>query len=200
MVLSKDDKKAIKSQRIQDAFAETAKDIIEKSGVHAVSVRKVAEQSGYSLRTIYNYFKNLDELLWHTRDMMLSDMAEYFMHKNGEITNDDDLKNIFRLFMDYFIERPNVFFFFYCHPLDKSVARSHKRIMDAPEVQAKFAQTFEYMVAKCGISMETVGKISYTIIYSLYGMLTLYLSGNDELTLDAIYKQLDDIVELMINK
>lgn len=200
MVLSKDDKKAIKSQRIQDAFAETAKDIIEKSGVQAVSVRKVAEQSGYSLRTIYNYFKNLDELLWHTRDMMLSDIAEYFMHKNGEITNDDDLKNIFRLFMDYFIERPNVFFFFYCHPLDKQVARSHKRIMDAPEVQGKFAQTFEYMVAKCGISMETVGKISYTIIYALYGMLTLYLSGNDELTLDTIYKQLDDIIELMISK
>ncbi|MEX1376262.1 MAG: TetR/AcrR family transcriptional regulator [Eubacteriales bacterium] len=199
MVLSKDDKKAIKSQRVKDAFAQTAKDIIEQSGVQAVSVRKVAEQSGYSLRTIYNYFTNLDELLWHTRDLMLADIAEYFMNQNGEIKNDDDLKKIFRLFMDYFIQNPNVFFFFYCYPLDKSVTRSNKKIMNEPQVQAKFAQTFQYMMQRGGYSMEAVGKATYTIIYALYGMLTLYLSGNDELTLDAIYKQLDDIVELMIN-
>lgn len=198
MVLSKEEKKAIKSDRTKRAFALTARDIIKSRGVGEVSVRKVADESGYSMGSIYNHFVNLDDLLWLTRDLMIEDLAEYFLNMDLNINSDDDLKSLFRNFMDYFIERPNVFYFFYYHPLDKNQKKTQSNIMNEPKVMEKFAMTFQYIMSKGTFSMEDAGTISSTIIYAMYGMLTLYLSGNDQLTLEQVYEQLDSTVDLLI--
>ncbi len=86
--------------------------MIEEQGVVEVSVRKVADQSGYSLGTIYNHFENLDELLWLSRTLMLEDIDSYFLDLRLVINDNNDLKLLFRRFMDYFINKPNIYYFF----------------------------------------------------------------------------------------
>ncbi|MBN2878366.1 MAG: TetR/AcrR family transcriptional regulator [Clostridia bacterium] len=199
MTLSSESKKSIKAERTKKAFAETAKSIIEEEGAANVSVRKVADKSGYSLRSIYNYFTNLDELLWMTRELMTDDLADYFTAMDHELNSIEDFKSMMRAFMDYFIDRPNVFFFFYCYPLDKSVKKSTNSILNEPHVREKFGKTYLFLMS-LGHSAEDAANISTSIIFALYGLLTLYMTGNDGISKDGIYAHLDKTIEIMIKK
>ncbi|QUI25296.1 TetR/AcrR family transcriptional regulator [Vallitalea pronyensis] len=199
MTLSKEEKKQLKSERIKRVFATTAKEIIEGQGVFEVSVRKVAEQSGYSLGTIYNHFENLDELLWLTRTLMIEDINHYFLDSRLVIQNDNDLKLLFRKFMDYFINKPNVYYFFYCHPLNKEHKKDESDILKNPQVKMQFAQTFSYLIEQKTYTEDDIMKISWTIIYAIYGLLTLYISGNDTLTKEQVYEHLDNTIDLLLN-
>lgn len=198
MTLSKEEKKQLKSERIKKIFATTAKVIIEEQGVVEVSVRKVADQSGYSLGTIYNHFENLDELLWLSRTLMLEDIDSYFLDLRLVINDNNDLKLLFRRFMDYFINKPNIYYFFYCHPLNKEHKKEEADILKNPQVKMQFAQTFSYLMKRGTYTEEDIMKISSTIIYVMYGLLTLYISGNDTLTIEQAYEHLENTIDLLL--
>ena len=51
--------KADKKEFVKSKFIDAAKSIIFKEGVGAVTVRGVAEMTGYSYATIYHYFSDL---------------------------------------------------------------------------------------------------------------------------------------------
>ena len=53
----------IKANRVKSYFIEAAKEIIIKEGPENVSVRKIANLSGYSYGSIYNYYTELNELM-----------------------------------------------------------------------------------------------------------------------------------------
>ncbi|WP_099221612.1 TetR/AcrR family transcriptional regulator [Listeria costaricensis] len=54
-----DQEKALLKEKIQNAAVE----IIVKEGYHKLSIRKIAQKIGYSPTTIYNYFKNKEDIL-----------------------------------------------------------------------------------------------------------------------------------------
>lgn len=197
MALTKEEKKQLKSDRVKKVFAETAREMIHEAGVESVSVRKVADRAGYSLGTVYNHFKNQDELLWETREIMILDVAKYMIPRNPDmIESIDDIKAVFRLFANYFVENPLVYRFFYYHELNKE-DRPNTNFMDDPEVRAQFGKTFDYLVDRGMFSPEEVAIRSRLVVYAMFGMLTLYITNNDDLTLEELYQSLDDTVDRM---
>ena len=58
------DKKMIQKSRMVKYFVDATVDIIEKDGYKSVTIRKVADTAGYNSATIYNYFDNLEHLLF----------------------------------------------------------------------------------------------------------------------------------------
>lgn len=50
-------------QRVLKYFIEATQLIIQKKGMEAVTIRKVAEIAGFNSATLYNYFQDLDQLL-----------------------------------------------------------------------------------------------------------------------------------------
>lgn len=50
-------------RRVLRYFIEAAQLIIQKEGMDAVTIRKVADIAGYNSATLYNYFQDLDQLL-----------------------------------------------------------------------------------------------------------------------------------------
>ena len=50
-------------QRVLKYFIEATQLIIQKEGMEAVTIRKVAEIAGFNSATLYNYFQDLDQLL-----------------------------------------------------------------------------------------------------------------------------------------
>jgi AcrR family transcriptional regulator len=57
-------KKQIKRNRIINYFIEAAVEIIEQEGIEGITIRKIADKAGYNSATIYNYFENLDHLIF----------------------------------------------------------------------------------------------------------------------------------------
>lgn len=54
----------VKRSRMLKYFIDTTANIIEENGIDGVTIRKIAELSGYNSATIYNYFENLDHLIF----------------------------------------------------------------------------------------------------------------------------------------
>jgi len=200
MTLTKEEKQELKAHRVEKILAKTARDMILSDGVEAVSVRKVANQAGYAMGTIYNHFKNLDALLWHTRELMIEDIVIHFTNLNLPVNSVDDIKNIFKTYMTYFIDLPNVYKFFYFHHLDKDANTLTTNMMDRPEIREQFGRTFAFLLRSGQYSADEIAHISTSIIYGIQGMLTLYISNNDDLTLDAMYSHLDNMMNLLLSK
>jgi len=66
-------RKALQKKRIMKYFIDASIQIIEKDGFENVTIRKVAELAGYNSATLYNYFENLDHLLFYSSMKYLRD-------------------------------------------------------------------------------------------------------------------------------
>lgn len=58
-------RKTLQKKRIMKYFIDACIEIIETEGVKGVTIRKVADLAGYNSATLYNYFENLDHLLFY---------------------------------------------------------------------------------------------------------------------------------------
>ncbi|QIB67898.1 TetR/AcrR family transcriptional regulator [Aminipila butyrica] len=56
--------KSIRRARMIHYFVDTATAIIQEEGISNITLRKVADRTGYNSATLYNYFKNLDHLVF----------------------------------------------------------------------------------------------------------------------------------------
>lgn len=192
------DKNEIKRERIKSFFLDATKKVIMEEGVENVTIRKVADIAGYSYATIYNYFSDLNELLWETKLLMIKDLI-VIVNNRINIKNYDSkgIKDIFKTYISYYFENPNVFKFFYLHQL---VIPEEKP--NSIEVQPDFDQmwklTFKEFLDKGIINLKDLEAISKIFIYSMHGMLTLNFSYSMELSHDAIYKDLDLIVDFLL--
>ncbi|MBI9048136.1 MAG: TetR/AcrR family transcriptional regulator [Anaerolineaceae bacterium] len=189
-----------KSERVKHFFAETAKQMILDEGVGSVSVRKTAAKAGYSYATIYNHFENIDELLWYARELLIVDVADYIQKNNaGEVTRIEDVKAMFRSYVNCFIENPNVYHFFYFHKLEKS-HKKRRALTEGEGYQDQFMKPFQFLMQSGKYTMEEVALIGQTILYTSQGLLTLFISDNDQLTKDDLYKNLNDVIDYLLNR
>ena len=58
------DRARLRARRIISYFIEAADEIIKEEGVGAITIRKVADKAGYTSATLYNYFDNLNHLIF----------------------------------------------------------------------------------------------------------------------------------------
>ncbi|QSX04736.1 TetR family transcriptional regulator [Sedimentibacter sp. zth1] len=68
--------KNIQKKRMMSYFISATNGIIEKEGMEAVTIRKVATKAGYNSATLYNYFDNLKHLIFFSSIRHLSDYAK----------------------------------------------------------------------------------------------------------------------------
>ncbi|MCK5153787.1 MAG: TetR/AcrR family transcriptional regulator [Spirochaetales bacterium] len=187
-----------KSERVRLHFAETAREIIMRDGIEGVSVRKVALKAGYSLGTIYNHFSSLDEILWYTRSLMITDLSNYMLEKSpGNIENIEDLKRTYRIYLEYFINNPNIYRFIYFHHLD-SVEKSVKNISESPEHNKQMEKKFSSLMKNGNYSKETISFVMETLIYSILGVLTLITTDNDGVDVESIYNHINELIDFLI--
>ena len=58
------DRTQLRQRRIMSYFIEAADEIILAEGVASLTIRKVADKAGYTSATLYNYFDNLNHLIF----------------------------------------------------------------------------------------------------------------------------------------
>lgn len=190
------DKQSIKSQRVKSYFIEAAKEIILSEGVENVSVRKVADRAGYTFTTVYNYFKDLNELLHEVKNVMIQDVVAYMQgvvpKKEYEM---EDIKELNHRYVKYYIERPNVFTFFYSYRLHPT-ADTREQTLD---FSGHYLDTYRGFVMRGAIKEEEVPVIAKILIYTLHGLLALYFSDNG-MTMDILYAELDKTIEYLLKE
>lgn len=192
-----DVKKDIKKQRIKMYFLEATKEVIINEGVESVTARKVADMAGYSYGTIYNYFEDLNGMLIEARSLFIKDIFEYMLNKmNDPIQDVEGIKRLFRIYISYYFENPNVFKFFYFHQLKKS--NNLIEAEEGPNFEAMWEETFRGFVINGTLRPEDIEVISKIFIYAIHGMIAIHFSYDGELTEDKVYKDLDQMIDYLL--
>lgn len=68
-------KKEIQRKRMMSYFINAADRIIKEEGINQITIRKVADYAGYNSATLYNYFENLDHLVFFAAMRSIKDYA-----------------------------------------------------------------------------------------------------------------------------
>lgn len=192
--------KITKKERTRNEIIQVTKEIIHKKGYEAVTVRNIAEMTGYSHTNIYYYFKNMNDLLWALRLDMIEDMITELT--SISYTTDDPIEEIYSMlcsYTNYFFEHPNVFSFFYFHTFiqpdgDNSFQKLDMRFNSMR--QAFFSRLVQEEVIPASDS-EILFK---TIIYALQGMIMLSFSSNTSSKQEDITEELSKLIKYLFKK
>lgn len=115
------EKNTIKNRVMMD-FINAADHIIMQEGIDKVTLRKVSTKAGYNSATLYNYFENLDHLVFFAAMGLIKDYA------NALETYVQDSKNamdrflmVWECFCDYAFDKPEVYNALFFPKLDKDM-------------------------------------------------------------------------------
>jgi len=186
--------KVNKRDRISKLFIDIAKVMIVSDGVQSVSVRKIADEAGYSYATIYNYFDDLSSLLWAVKKELIQDLIIYM--SNNPSNDINDIKQLFHRYIEYYMDYPNVFKFFYFYTLDISV----DEIENEFNFSTMWNETFSRIKEEYHLNNKDIECISKCLIYSIHGLLTLHFSQNGSTNMNTICSDVDQIIDYLINR
>lgn len=189
-----------KKERTRKEIIDAAKNIVHEKGHEAVTVRYLAEITGYSYTNLYYYFKDVNALLWALRLDMIDDMITVLT--SISIQEDDPVNEILRVFfkyLDYFFKHPNVFRFFYFYPFvqiegDDSYKKLEHRF------HGIWQASFFRLIQEGIIQAEDIEVVAKTIIYALQGMIMLSFSSNGTTKEEDIEDELVKLVNYLLKK
>lgn len=174
---------------------ESAKKQIIENGIESVSVRKIAEDTGYSYATIYNYFADLNAFLWVVKKEMIKDLISWLTNSLiGIELNLDGIKKIFHLYIKYFFDYPNIykFFFFY------SVTPTNLNIEETFDFDTLWLNTFDSIRETNNLSVNAIQTIQKTMTNVVQGILTLHFSQNGRHDFEYVCLEIDEILDYLV--
>lgn len=183
-----------KRDRISKLFIDIAKEMIINEGIQSVSVRKIADEAGYSYATIYNYFDDLGSLLWAVKKDLIKDLIDWM--KDYKVTNLNGIKQLFHRYIEYYIMYPNVFKFFYFYTLNISIDEIEKEF----NFSQLWSNTFSVIMDEFHLTIVDIEVISKCLIYSIHGLLTLHFSQNGSTNMHTICSDVDQIIDYLVNR
>lgn len=186
----------VKRNRVKEYFIQAAKEMILDEGYESISVRKIGDKAGYSYATIYNYFADQNELLWEVKQSLIRDIFSTLQEKNHPAENDlEGIKKGFRIYVQYYIENPNIFKFLYFCDIKKPEKYADESVEDDLKFQEMWEFTFRRLVDEGKISKADTEIFARTLIYAIHGLITLYLSNNTGLNEETIYSEMNSILD-----
>ena len=186
-------------------FLEATKTIIETDGISAVSVRAVASMAGYNSSTVYNYFENLNHLVFFASLKYLKDYAEALPKYTAKSKNSfENYINVWKCFSYYSYLRPEIynliFFSSFSHSTVNSSIKTYYAIFpeEIGEETKKFLPMLfednihirDYNVLKDAAAEgffkeEDLHEINEMNILIYQGMLSRLLSGKNDYTVEV---------------
>jgi AcrR family transcriptional regulator len=170
-------KKEVQRKRKMAYFIDAAKEIIKEEGIKAVTARKVGERAGYSYATIYNYFKDLNELLAYCSFDFLEDCYEYMIgFKDEEKDSLEQLIIYSCAYFEYFAQNSDLFYLTFIEDvgeIPEAISNGNTR----PSVDLLLRETLAGCVREGYAPEDSIELLGELISASIHGKLLFYTGG-----------------------
>ena len=104
------DKKTVQKRRMMGYFIDAAKQIIDNAGIEAVTAREVADIAGYNYATLYNYFDDLDHLIFYASLRYLKDYVEDIKnYVKGASSPVDRYLKVWECYCNHAFSKPKIY-------------------------------------------------------------------------------------------
>ncbi len=120
-------KKELQKRRMMSYFIEAAAKIIEEEGIQGITTRKVADEAGYNVATVYNYFKNLDHLIFFASLKFIKDyvlnLSVYTKYASNAL---EKSILIWECFCKYSFKKPKIYYAIFFNTHENTLKESIK--------------------------------------------------------------------------
>ena len=214
------DKDDVKVKRIIKVFVNSTIELMEKDGFENITVRKVAEISGYNPATIYNYFDNSRQLIFFAS---INFMKDYFKEIEQIIDNSNDpldnYINLWETFCRFSFKNPKIYYsifgenieeqptvlinkYFKLFPEDfKYNSSVYLPLLTDNEInESNITQPLVNCVENGYFTLEEAKKIDEVNMLYYHGMLSLIVNNRLSYTVEeAINKTMEHISQVINN-
>jgi len=192
--------KQLQEDRMKGYFIQAAKEIIKSEGIKAISVRNIADRAGYSYTTLYNYFRDINDLVFECVSDFQNECLEFVQERtNSKATGYEAIKSKAVAYVQYFLEYPGIFELFY---LTSSGDLGHKQKtldMIANSFSLICEPEWNYLL-KNNITFEpVVKKVRKQIEYTILGALLLYLNRQTPAQYNAFMQHIEEQIAYVLD-
>ncbi|GAP44813.1 transcriptional regulator, TetR family [Lentimicrobium saccharophilum] len=167
--------KELQEKRMRGYFIDAAKETLKGEGLKAVNVRTVAERAGYSFATMYNYFKDLNELIFICVKDFMSECEAFADEQSDQQTPGSvRLRVRIRAMIQYFTQYPGIFELFYLERMNDIGARQPTAEMIYLFTDRIIQNDIEQMISSGEISAQDAEMLKISLRNGVAGMLVFY--------------------------
>lgn len=191
--------KEIQEKRMKEYFIQATKDILKGEGIKGVSVRNIADQAGYSYATLYNYFKDVNDLVF----VCVSDFQEECkLFINSQMPRDLDgvnrLKATILAYLKYFVEYPGIFDLFYLTKVGDFGNKQTIISVIENSLNDVCENEWNYCVEHDIFTLEESNRIKSQLRYTIIGLLLLYLNRLIPKSYSEFMKEANDQIDNLL--
>lgn len=192
--------KQIQEERMKAYFIQSAKDILKSEGIKAISVRNIADRAGYSYTTLYNYFKDVNDLVFECVNDFQHECAEYVNQKASNSLNGyEAIKAKAMAYVQYFIEYPGIFELFYLTTSGDLGYKQKTLDVIARSFELICETDWDYLIKNNISSSEIAEKVKKQIGYTLVGALLLYLNRQTPAQYQAFMEHVESQIAYVLD-
>jgi len=174
------DKKELQEQRIRGYFIQAAKEMLKGEGLRSINVRSVAEKAGYSFATLYNYFRDIKDLVFLCVKDFQDECEEYVIaeakkSKRGK----DKIKAITLAYLKYFIQYPGTYELFFLEKVNDIGQKQPTITLIYTFLDRLSEKEWSYLVKKEQISAEQAEILKVQLHALITGLLLFYLNRRE---------------------
>ncbi|MGL4370784.1 MAG: TetR/AcrR family transcriptional regulator [Spirochaetota bacterium] len=185
---------AVQEERIRGFFIDAAKEIIRGEGVEAVSARSVAERAGYSYATLYNYFKDIRDLVFCCVDGFLGECRQSI--ESAPASKRANLQGVTRLYVSFMVQYPGIFELLF---LQKPSA-----ISTQPSDLEKINLFFDTLTGACWDQIQSEKKLADEAVAqarlahaaAVHGLLLMYLNRRTNVSFKAFMWMVESVSDV----
>lgn len=169
------DNKQIQDQRMRGYFMDSAKNLIKGERLRSISARHVADHAGYSYATLYNYFKDINDLIFRCVEDFAGEAAEFITGKSASAApGRERIKATAKAYAQYFAEYPGVFELFFMEKMGNFGNRRETAEAITGLLVRLCAEDTEVWAKETGMTREKADACITQLNYTLAGLLLFY--------------------------
>jgi AcrR family transcriptional regulator len=170
------DKKEIQEQRIRGYFIEATREMLKGEGLRSINVRAVAERAGYSYATLYNYFKDIKELVF---------ICVKGFEEEAEILIDSEtadaqrgkekIKAILKSYIRYFVQYPGIFELFFVEKMNDIGASQPTASLIYTFPDRLCDNEWQFLAEQNQVNQERASVLKNQLKFAVTGMMLFFI-------------------------
>jgi AcrR family transcriptional regulator len=191
--------KEIQEKRMKGYFLTAAKELIRAEGLAVVSARNVAERAGYSYATLYNYFKDIRDLIFNCVEDFMDECREFIKTEvPNTVSGEKALIAISNSYARFFIQYPGIFDLFFQEKSNQiSSPRSNLSVIDK-FFDSLVEQQWKTVMDQTQRTVKSISKVQEFHKLAIHGLLLFYLNRRTNSDYMAIMNQIGEMTRFAI--
>lgn len=191
------------AQRRKDIIKAVRK-LIKAGGARAITLRKVAEEAGFSTTVVYALFKDKATLITQAMDSDLLDLAKAMRRAvDPALSPVENIKRAGRAYVDYGIRHPDQYALVFLerrpHAPVESATIEHGNHNQDPYA---FAHRLFMMLAESGLvrsdRIDSMGQIFWEGIHGMTSLRLVFGENEEWFQHDALDRHLEDLLDVLL--